>query len=361
MLTQKPRVPIRQILIYGFLPSFLKILVYRLKGYRIGKRVFIGMGSIIRGKKVFIGDGVSIGFFTIIRGDKIHLGNHVIVGSTTFLDTPNIVIGEGTRINEQVFVGGLQFPNSTFTVGRNCLIQQMSFINPSPSITIGDETAIGGHCLIFGHVSWQNYFEGYPVEFSPIEIGNHVGIGWRAFILPGAKIGDGAMIGANSVVNRSIPPRCLAVGFPARIVSKEPEFPRKVSDAEKAKMLKQIVDEMVEYLSAANIEIRATETDNYQVNFSRKKFFRNITESRNISVFYQRIGDDQTLGFQPSDTVISLIAIPIEVRTQLDKRDIFWIDIQGKERSDLETLIGDEVVLFLKRYGVRLYRKKMAD
>ena len=89
---------------------------------------------------VEVGDYTSIGFLTIIRGKEIRLGAHVQIGSTSFLDTPYIEIGEGSKINEQVFVGGLQFPDSRFVLGRNCQIMQMSFINPARSIVVGDDS-----------------------------------------------------------------------------------------------------------------------------------------------------------------------------------------------------------------------------
>src|SRR5689334_19876345 len=99
MLTQKARVPFRSILLYGLWPGFLKILLYRLKGYRIGKGVSIGLGSVICGDNVEIGDHASIGFLTVIRGKEIRLGPYVQIGSMTFLDTPHLDIGEGTKIN----------------------------------------------------------------------------------------------------------------------------------------------------------------------------------------------------------------------------------------------------------------------
>ena len=49
-------------------------------------------------------------------------------------------------------------------------------------------------------------------------IGNDVWIGQNATILPGVHIGDGAIIGANSVVGSDIPPYSIAVGNPARII-----------------------------------------------------------------------------------------------------------------------------------------------
>ena len=117
MLLEKPRIPMRDVLLFGLLPGILKIWVYRLRGYRIGKRVSIGFGSVICADQVEVGDDTKIGFLTIIRGKQVKIGARVQIGSTTFLDTPFMEIGDGTKINEQVFVGGLQFPDSKLVVG----------------------------------------------------------------------------------------------------------------------------------------------------------------------------------------------------------------------------------------------------
>jgi acetyltransferase-like isoleucine patch superfamily enzyme len=52
----------------------------------------------------------------------------------------------------------------------------------------------------------------------PVKIGKNVWIGFDTCILPGVTIGDGAIIGARSVVTESIPPYTVAVGNPARLV-----------------------------------------------------------------------------------------------------------------------------------------------
>ena len=51
-------------------------------------------------------------------------------------------------------------------------------------------------------------------------IGNDVWIGTEATILSGVTIGDGAIIGARSVVSKDVPPYCVAVGNPCRVVKK---------------------------------------------------------------------------------------------------------------------------------------------
>jgi acetyltransferase-like isoleucine patch superfamily enzyme len=54
----------------------------------------------------------------------------------------------------------------------------------------------------------------------PVIIGNNVWIGDKATILPGVTIGDGAIIGANAVVTKDVPPYSVVVGNPARIIKK---------------------------------------------------------------------------------------------------------------------------------------------
>lgn len=51
-----------------------------------------------------------------------------------------------------------------------------------------------------------------------VTIGRNVWIGARSTILPGVNIGDGAVIGAASVVSKDVPPCAVACGNPARIV-----------------------------------------------------------------------------------------------------------------------------------------------
>lgn len=356
MLIEKSRIPIGHILLHGWLPGFLKILLYRAKGYRIGKGVSIGFGAVICGDQVEIGEHTSIGFLTIIRGKEIRIGPYVQIGSMTFLDTPHMEIGEGTKINEQVFVGGLQSPDSRFVVGRNCQIMQLSFINPARSIVIGDDTGIGGHCLIFGHSSWLNQFEGYAVDFAPIEIGRGVGLAWRTFVLPGAKIGDGTMVGVNSVVSGTIPPRSMAVGFPARVVAGPPAFPRQVSPEEKLEMFRRIVAEMIQVFVGSGLSCRQ-DADCYEIQKPNAGWRPGKTRSWRMLVTDGDVREAvKSLAAVRLDVLLSLCEVPDDVRELLSARNTLWIDIARKERPRIENDLGEEVLNFFKRYGVRTLR-----
>ena len=357
MLTSKPRLPIREIALVGFLPSPVKKLYYRLKGYRIGRNVSIGLGSVVSGEDVTIEEGVRIGFLTIVRGRSIKIGRHVQIGTMSFLDVPFIEIGEGSKINEQVFVGGLQFPDSKFIMGRNCQIMQMSFINPTHSITIGDDSGIGGYSLLFGHTSWLSKFEGYPVEFDSIEIGRSVSVAWRVFILPGSKIGDGAVIGANSLVRGTIPGECLAVGFPARVVSKSPDLPRVVSDEEKQRYLREIIVEMIAYFRG--FDLVCQERDGGWAVTEKIGGLFGGTKTWSIRIFDSN-GETlaEALREGRADVVVSLYRLSPEIRRTLNSAVCVWIDIESKERSDHGNDIGEEVAMYLRRYGVRLLREQ---
>lgn len=350
MFTAQPRIPIRDILLVGLLPSFLKCFWYRWKGYRIGKGVRFGFGSVIVGQHVDIGAGTQFGFLTILRGKRIVLGCDVQIGSMTILDTPHLELGDGTKINEQVFVGGLQGPDSRFVMGRNCQVMQMTFINPTHSIVVGDDSGIGGNCLLFGHSSWLSAFEGYPTEFDSIEIGKGVSITWRVFLLPGTRIGDGAVIGPNSLVRGDIPPRCLAMGYPARVVSREPEFPKPLSFGEKNALFRGILHEFIGFMEGHGFKSERTRE---MMSFSDDRRSTPWTVRVVYEVWNER-NPDAAIG--DADVLISLWAMPPDVRSALDASGRAWLDIERKERSDTDNDLAHELAMYFRRYGVRFSR-----
>ena len=93
-------------------------------------------------------------------------------------------------------------------IGRNF------FANTNLVILDGVDVTIGGHPLDIGR-------RNAGLEYAyPIRIGNNVWIGGNVVILPGVTIGDGAVIGAGSVVTRDVPAHTLAVGNPCRPLRK---------------------------------------------------------------------------------------------------------------------------------------------
>lgn len=79
-------------------------------------------------------------------------------------------------------------------------------------VSIGDNSVIGYNSTILAHEFLVEEF-----RVGNVEIGANVLLGANTTVLPGVKIGDGARVGAGSLVNRDIPPGVLACGVPAKV------------------------------------------------------------------------------------------------------------------------------------------------
>jgi acetyltransferase-like isoleucine patch superfamily enzyme len=179
-LLPKDRIPWRHLVVFGWLPSSLKIIAYRLfLRYRIGRGVRFSFGGVVVGDAVELGDFVEIGLLAIVRGHTIRIGRHSSIGTMSYVSCETIEIGEDAKIREQVYVGGPQLPESRFALGSRTIILQLSFINPTKPVVIGDDTGIGGHCLIFTHGVWLSALDGYPVNYEPVTLGKSVWLPWR--------------------------------------------------------------------------------------------------------------------------------------------------------------------------------------
>lgn len=344
-LVPKARIPIRHLLLFGWMPSPLKRWAYRaLLGYRIGRRVTLAFGSVVSGTDVELGDGVAIGLFAVIQGRRISIGRHSSVGTFSYVSCETIEIGEDARIREQVYVGGPQLPESRFTLGSRTIVLQMAFINPTKPVTIGDDTGIGGHCLIFTHGAWLNALDGYPVTYEPVTLGRSVWLPWRVFVMPGATIGDGTVIGANSLVSGHIPPGSLAVGTPARVVRGAPDFPRVPSDEERREMVAGMMAEFDRYVMHAGVVV------------SHEAAFRVYARGpRRHRLLWMRDAEHHGAA-AAADTVLSEAALPASERAELRARGVHWLDLGGRTRSEGGSPLTEELAAFLGRYGIRLAR-----
>lgn len=95
----------------------------------------------------------------------------------------------------------------------------LTILDEAP-VTIGNHVYIGPNVGIYTvshalHADQRN--EGI-MRSRPIRIEDNVWIGGHSVILPGVTIGEGAVIGAGSVVTRDIPPRVIAAGNPCRVL-----------------------------------------------------------------------------------------------------------------------------------------------
>jgi len=160
----------------------------------------------------------------------------------------SIVIGQLMRPRFQragnlIVKGGLPFPTIENRGGRieigNCglfngvrfecwkgaliRIDDGTYLNRGTEVVAGRSVIIGRDCMIARDViimdTDQHALPGQGLQIAPVEIGDRVWIGARAIVLKGVRIGDDSIIAAGAVVTRSIPPRSVVGGVPARIIS----------------------------------------------------------------------------------------------------------------------------------------------
>jgi acetyltransferase-like isoleucine patch superfamily enzyme len=114
------------------------------------------------------------------------------------LHARGISIGERSVINFGSLLDGRRYP---IVIGSD--------------VSIGPEASI----LTLGH-------DPRSVEFAdrggPVSIADRVWIGYRALVLPGVCIGEGAVVGAGSVVTRDVAPFTIVAGNPARVIGERP-------------------------------------------------------------------------------------------------------------------------------------------
>jgi len=115
---------------------------------------------------------------------------------------------------------GVDFDNGcTIILREHSNIGDYALFNGShATVTIGKHVMMGKFCIIIceNHSYNEHGFSGY--DGKSVLIDDYSWLGHRVMILPGVRIGKYAIIGAGSVVSKSIPDYAIAVGNPARIV-----------------------------------------------------------------------------------------------------------------------------------------------
>lgn len=106
-------------------------------------------------------------------------------------------------------------------IGEKCDIQDVSFGSEPYLVEIGNHVQITNGVKIFTHGGGWVFRNEIPDmdTFGKVVINNNVYIGNNSLIMPGVTIGKNVIIGAGSVVTKSIPDNCVVVGNPGRVIS----------------------------------------------------------------------------------------------------------------------------------------------
>ena len=133
-----------------------------------------------------------------------------------------IRLGKGVALDRGVILQiSCPVPGSILQIGAGTYVNRHTYFDAHLEMRIGEHCLIGPNCY-FTDANHRRE-PGQPVnqqgiETKPVIIGDNVWIGAHCIVLPGVTIGDGAVIGAGSLVTRDIPAGMLAYGRPAEVV-----------------------------------------------------------------------------------------------------------------------------------------------
>jgi acetyltransferase-like isoleucine patch superfamily enzyme len=132
-----------------------------------------------------------------------------------------IVLGARVRLNSHwVPIELVSGPNGVIDIGDGVFINYGSLISARLRVRIGSNVMIGNYCIV---ADTETPGIGDPpggpsIEPRPVEIGDGAWLAARVTVLPGSRIGAGAVVAAGSVVAGDIPDGAVAGGIPARIL-----------------------------------------------------------------------------------------------------------------------------------------------
>lgn len=163
----------------------LRATFWRARGASLGPKTRIGRGctvtrpwTIASGQRVQVEHGAYLK--TVDDTARITLGDHVFIGFGTELDI-------------------------------------------ALELQIGSHALIAPGCFITDHMHGrraESLIDEQGIDARAVVIGNDAWLGAHAVILPGVRIGDGAIVGAGAVVTRDVPAGAIVAGVPARIIGR---------------------------------------------------------------------------------------------------------------------------------------------
>jgi len=194
------------------------------------------LGSFLRGKiyRIVLGN---LGNGSLIEKNvtlsiprRLSLGNRVVLGESSVIDPRGIygtiVIKNDVHIQRwcRLTTGGKQELPGELIIEDSVYIGPYSYIHAAGKITIGKNCLFGPRItIVAGNHNYHN--KDLPIRLQgatakDVFIDEDVWLSANVTVLGGVTIEKGAVIGAGSVVTKDIPPYCIAVGVPAKVIGK---------------------------------------------------------------------------------------------------------------------------------------------
>src|SRR5258706_10341335 len=152
--------------------------------------------------------------FRRLAGSKIQVGDNCQFRSSRW---SNLV-----GVNRPCIISTLR-ETAALDIGKDCGFSG-TIIGCASRISIGDRVMCGANVTItdtdWHAIDWRDRLAGRPGEAAPIVIGDDVWLGMNVTVLNGVEIGSRTVVGAGSIVTRSLPAQVIAAGQPAVVIRK---------------------------------------------------------------------------------------------------------------------------------------------
>jgi acetyltransferase-like isoleucine patch superfamily enzyme len=180
-------------------------------------------------KVLHLGSRIRTRLFTLLLSSQFkELGTGARISPPfRFYGLNQMSLGDGVMINRDCWIqtipGGGQGNDEKLVIGAHAGIGMGAHISAAKQVLIEEYVLLARNVHIADHA---HAFENIDVpimkqginRIAPVSIGRSTWLGQNVVVLPGVTIGRHCVIGANSVVNSSIPDFSVAVGAPARVV-----------------------------------------------------------------------------------------------------------------------------------------------
>ena len=161
-----------------------------------------------------------------LRAAGVQLGEEpALMGSVLVGYGPGITLGNYVRLGDGVYLG--TFPGGELIIGDNTYLGKGTIILAYERVVIGRDCELAPYTYItdVNHGFHRGeLIRKQPLSPEPVAIEDDVWFGSFVKVMPGVRIGRGAVVGAGAVVTRDVEPDTVVVGVPAHAIGERPEF-----------------------------------------------------------------------------------------------------------------------------------------
>ena len=140
-----------------------------------------------------------------------HIPSHIL--RKLFYKLAGVKIGKGSTVH----MWANFFEPGGIRIGGDSIVGDHAFLDGRAPLVIGNHVDIASSVMIYNS-EHDLEKDDFSAKTEPVEIGDYVFIGPRAIILPGVKLGKGAIVAAGAVVTKDVPDFVMVGGVPAKVI-----------------------------------------------------------------------------------------------------------------------------------------------